>query len=96
MPKTFDPLLQKSDLWIPAAYTAQQLADHDLHYLSVVGRLKPGVKLAVAQSELNVIAQRLQQQYPMDDKDRGLRLTPLATALLGDQQLTLRLLLASV
>src|SRR5436853_305712 len=96
MPKTFDPLLQQRDLWIPAAYTAQQLADHDLHYLSVVGRLKPGVKLAVAQSELNVIAQRLQQQYPMDDKDRGLRLTPLATALLGDQQLTLRLLLASV
>src|SRR5438445_13786384 len=32
----------------------------------------------------------------MDDKDRGLRLTPLATALLGDQQLTLRLLLASI
>ena len=96
IPKRFDPLLENSDLWVPAAYTPQQLADHDDHYLSVIGRLKPGVKLDVAQSELNVIAQRLQQQYPIDDKDRGFRLTPLSTALLGDQQLTLQMLLASV
>jgi len=96
MPKTFDPLLQSSELWLPAAFTPQQLANHDLHYLSVVCRLKPGVQLPEAQSELNVIAQRLQQQFPMDDKDRGLGATPLANALLGDQKLTLRILLASV
>ena len=96
MPKRFDPLLENSDLWVPAAYTAQQLADHDDHYLSVIGRLKPGVKLDAAQSELNVIAQRLQQQYPIDDTERGFRLTPLSTALLGDRQLTLKMLLASV
>jgi putative ABC transport system permease protein len=96
MPKTFDPLLEKTDLWVPAAYTPQQLADHDDHYLSVIGRLKPGVKLGAAQSELNLVAQRLQQQYPIDDKDRGFRLTPLSTSLLGDRQLTLRMLLASV
>jgi putative ABC transport system permease protein len=96
MPKRFDPLLENSDLWVPAAYTPQQLADHDDHYLSVIGRLKPGVKLDRAQSELNVIAQRLQQQYPIDDKDRSFRLTSLSTALLGDQQLTLQMLLASV
>ncbi len=57
------------------AFTAQQLADHDDHYLNVMGRLKPGVSLAQAQSELNVIALRLQQQYPIDDKDRGFRLS---------------------
>ncbi|HXW92460.1 MAG TPA: ABC transporter permease [Terriglobales bacterium] len=96
MPKTFDPLLENSELWVPAAYTAEQLADHDDHYLSVIGRLKPGVQLAAAQSELNLIAHRLEQQYPMDDKDRRFRLTPLESALLGDQQLTLRMLLASV
>jgi putative ABC transport system permease protein len=96
MPTKFDPLLEKSDVWIPAAYTSQQLADHDNHYLSVIGRLKPGVELTAAQLELNLIAERLQQQYPLDDKDRGLRLTPLTTALLGDRRLTLELLLASV
>ena len=96
MPKTFDPLLNNSDVWIPAAFTPQQLADHDDHYLSVMGRLKPGVSLAQAQSEINVIALRLQQQYPIDDKDRGFRLEPLTTALLGDQRSVMQMLLAAV
>jgi putative ABC transport system permease protein len=96
MPRTFDPLLENSDVWIPAAYTPQQLADHDDHYLSVAGRLKSGVSLAQAQSEASVIALRLQQQYPIDDKDRGFRLEPLTTALLGDQRSVMQMMLAAV
>jgi putative ABC transport system permease protein len=96
MPKSFDPLLLDSDVWVPAAFTETQLADHDAHFLNVMGRLKPGVSLAQAQSEIHLIALRLQQQYPIDDKGRDLRLTPLTTILLGDQQLSLRLMLAAV
>ena len=96
MPKSFDPWLENSDLWVPAAYTAQQLANHDDHYLSVVGRLKPGVTLAAAQSEMKIIAQRLQQQFPIEDKERDLYLSPLATVLLGDEKPMLWMLLASV
>jgi len=96
MPRNFDPLLQNTDVWIPAAYSAEQIAGRDLHYLSVMGRLKQGVKLSEAQSELSVIARRLQQQYPISNKDRDFQLTPLTTALLGDQRLTLQLLLAAV
>lgn len=96
MPKSFDPLLNNSELWVPAAFTPQQLADHDDHYLSAMGRLKPGQSLPQGQAELNVIARRLQQQYPIDDQDRGLRLQPLATALLGDQRVGLRMMLAAV
>ena len=96
MPKSFDPLLNNSDLWIPAAFAAGQLADHDNHYLNVMARLKPGASLAQAQSELNVIAKRLEQLYPIDNKDRGFRIRPLATVLLGDQRLALRMMLAAV
>jgi putative ABC transport system permease protein len=96
MPKIFDPLLSNSDLWVPAAFTPAQLAEHDDHYLDVIARLKPGVAMAQAQSELNVIARRLQQQYPLDDADRGFRIEPLASALLGDQRLSLRMMLAAV
>jgi putative ABC transport system permease protein len=96
MPRSFDPLLRSSDLWVPAAFSAEQLADHDNHYLNVMARLRPGTSQSQAQSELNVIAQRLQQQYPIDDQDRGFRLEPLATALLGDQRLGLRMMLAAV
>ena len=96
MPKSFDPLLNNSNLWIPAAFTPAQLAEHDDHYLNVMARLKPGVAIAQAQSELDVIAQRLQKQYPLDDADRGFRIQPLASALLGDQRLSLRMMLAAV
>ena len=61
-----------------------------------MGRIKPGVSLAQAQSELNVIALRLQHQYPIDDKDRGFRLVPLTTALLGDERSVLRMMLGAV
>jgi putative ABC transport system permease protein len=96
MPRTFDPLLDKSDLWFPEAFTAQRLADHDNHYLNVMGRIKPGVSLSQAQSELHVIALRLQHQYPIDDKGRGFRLLPLTTALLGDERSALRMMLGAV
>jgi putative ABC transport system permease protein len=96
MPKSFDPLLSNSNIWIPAAFTPAQLAEHDNHYLDVMARLKPGVAMAQAQSELDIIAQRLQKQYPLDDADRSFRIQPLANALLGDQRLSLRLMLAAV
>ena len=57
--------------------SAQRVADHDEHYLNVMGRLNTGVSLGQAQSELDLIARRLQRQYPIDDKERGLRLLPL-------------------
>ena len=96
MPKSFDPLLSNSDLWVPAAFTPQQLADHDNHYLNVMARLKPGVSLAQAQAELNIIALRLQQQYPIDDKERGFHVEPLTTTLLGDERPIFRMMFAAV
>ncbi len=96
MPKTFDPLLINSDIWVPAAFSAQQIAEYDSHYLNVMGRLKAGVPMTQAQTELNLIATRLQQLHPLDNKDRGFLLTPLAAALLGDQSLVLWLMLGAV
>jgi putative ABC transport system permease protein len=96
MPKSFDPLLDESNVWVPATFTPAQIAQHDDHYLNVVGRLKPGVTLAQAQAELDAIAVRLQKEYPLEDADRTFRVGSLTAALLGDQRLSLRLLLAAV
>ena len=43
-----------------------------------------------------MIAQRLAQDYPLDDKDRGLNVRPLTELLLGDQRLALQVMLAAV
>ena len=96
MPRSFDPLLSRSELWVPAAYTAEKFADHDNHYLNVIARLKSGTSQAQAQSELNVIARLQQRQYPIDNENRGFRLQPLTTSLLGDQRVGLRMMLAAV
>src|SRR5207248_2151341 len=96
MPKSFDPILSRSDIWVPAAFTPTQVADHDNHYLNVFARLKDGVSLQRAQAEMNVIAAREQQQHPIDDKERGFSLHPLAETLLGDQRVTLLTVLGAV
>ena len=96
MPRSFNPLLSKSLIWVPAAFTAAQKRDHDNHYLLVFGRLKDGVSLATARAEFKVLAVRQAQLYPIDDKDRGFSATPLTEALLGDQRVTLFTVLAAV
>jgi putative ABC transport system permease protein len=96
MPKSFDPLLSGSEMWLPQGFSAKQLTDHDNHYLTVVARLKPGMSVQQAQPELTMIAQRLQQDFPLDDRDRGLDVTPLTQMLLGDQRVVLQLMFAAV
>jgi len=96
MPRNFDPLLSKSDIWIPAAYTSEQLSNHDSHYLEIFARLRDGVSIKQARAEVNVFAASQAQRYPIDDKDRGFSLTPLTEALLGDQRVTLFTVLAAV
>jgi putative ABC transport system permease protein len=96
MPKIFDPLLSKSDIWLPAAFTPSQLADYDNHYLLVFARLKDGVSPAGARSELRILAAREAQSHPIDNKDRGFSLTPLAEVLLGDQRVALFTVLGAV
>ncbi|HVH86135.1 MAG TPA: ABC transporter permease, partial [Terriglobales bacterium] len=96
MPRRFDPILSKSQIWVPAAFTAAQLKDHDNHFLLVFARLKDNVSLQQARAEMQVLAARQAQLYPIDDKDRGFELTPLAEALVGDQRVTLFTILGAV
>jgi putative ABC transport system permease protein len=47
-------------LWVPLAFKPEQEISHDAHFILVMGRLKDGISLAQAQSEMNGIAQQLQ------------------------------------
>jgi len=44
--------------------------------LTVFGRLKPGVSLGEAQSEMMMLTRRLEEQYPATDKGTGARVVP--------------------
>jgi putative ABC transport system permease protein len=75
-------------LWIPIS---QDPVFKDLfqrragHYLdTVIGRLKPGVSLAQAQTEFSAIMDRLAQEYPDANRGWSVRLVPLHRQLVGN------------
>jgi putative ABC transport system permease protein len=64
--------------------------------MNAVGRLKPGVSQEQAQSEMTAIARGLAQEFPNDDKDKGITLVPLREDLVGDIRGALLVLLGAV
>ena len=64
----------RTDLWMPFDRPLSPRS----RVGSVTGRLKTGVSLAAAQRELNVIAKRLEAQYPDTNQGRGISIAPLS------------------
>ncbi len=60
----------KVDLWAPIAFAPDERDNKNrgAHYVSVVGRLKPGVSVAQADAELKLLAAQLAKQYPDSNK----------------------------
>jgi putative ABC transport system permease protein len=84
------------DLVVPLALTDADRALRDAHFLDVVGQLRPGVSIAQAREELNVIGARLSQAYPAENRYHSPSLRPLRDALVGDVRTALLVLLAAV
>lgn len=61
---------------LPARFGSGFWNDRGQRPLIMMGRLKPGVSLAQAQSSVNVIADRLARQYPASDKGLTIRVVP--------------------
>jgi putative ABC transport system permease protein len=69
-----------ADLWAPLWFDAETAALRDRHYLSVIGRLRPGRSTDDARTELDLIARRLEEEHPIEDGGRGIRLQSLSRA----------------
>jgi putative ABC transport system permease protein len=83
-----------TDVWFPAGLVPETPTRGGHNYL-VVGRLKPGVRLEDARTELRAIGDRLGQQYP-ESRHKTVALTPLREKLTRDARTTLWLLLGTV
>lgn len=66
----------RAEIWVPLVINA---ADNNRgrHHLRVMGRLKSGVTIDQAQSDMTTIARQLEQAYPTTNTDRGVNLVPL-------------------
>src|ERR1700730_9642739 len=69
--------------WVPASMQAQfdsgvyKLEDRGARWIEGFVKLKPGVTIEQAQSELSAVASRLEADYPDTNRGRGVRLFPL-------------------
>ena len=66
------------------------------HSLQSVGRLKPGVTVAQAQSNLSTIAESLAKQYPDSNTHFGVLVKPLREDMIGDVRTALYILFGAV
>src|SRR5258705_12079512 len=63
-------------LWVPLAFRPEQI-NHNAHFILVMGRLKDGVTIEQAQSEMNGIAAQLGNEYPKSNANWGVSVEPL-------------------
>jgi len=92
-------LIRNQDIWVPTPddpVFGGWMARRSGHWLSVIGRLKPGVSIAQAQAEMDGISRRLAAEFPRDDAGWSIRVAPLQSTIVGDERPALLLLLGAV
>lgn len=90
------PVLSEAQMWVPMAMLQPWMNIRMGHSLKAIGRLKPGVSLQQAQTDLDAIALRLAQQYPVSNQGWSMRQRPLADVLVGPVRPGLLLMLGAV
>jgi len=76
--------------------SAADLAERGSRGFIGLARLKRGTTIAQAQTEVDAISRRLEQQYPDTNSKRGVEVSPLDVELFGQLRLALFMLMAAV
>ena len=96
MPAGFQFLSKETGLWVPMAFSAEDLANRGGHYLTVVARMKPGVTLTAASADIAAVTRRINQDHPMHGFELGSVVISLREQLAGDVRISLIVLLVAV
>ncbi|HYY72585.1 MAG TPA: ABC transporter permease, partial [Candidatus Bathyarchaeia archaeon] len=101
VPGSFRPPIPdgRAVLWVPLLQDSiayQMYKRRGGHYLNAAGRLKQGVTLPQAQSELQSIEEVLQKQFPDANKGWDAWIVPMQEDLAGNSRLALLVLLGAV
>jgi putative ABC transport system permease protein len=101
MPASFEFPFDTEDppqIWMPvlaSRFSAQWADQRGASFLKAIGRLRPGVALATAQSELSAIAARVDAANPRNGS-RGILVRPFQDVLVKNYRLALVVLLGAV
>src|SRR5262245_5220511 len=86
---------QTAEAWKPLAPGQQARESRGSFWLPVIGRLKPGVSVASAQTEMAGISTRLEQAYP-PNRGYGANVVGLRDQIVGGIDRTLKVLMGAV
>jgi len=95
MPAGFH-FLHDIDAWVPMRNGGPATGYRGYHNWNVVGRLKPGVTVQQAQSEVDVVAAQLQRAFPDTNTGKGLQVSPLQSELVQFYRPMLLVLMSAV
>jgi putative ABC transport system permease protein len=96
LPASFQFALRPADLWVPYQPTQNQLTRRFMHGTNLIGRLKSDKSAEEAQSELSLIAGRIEQQNNDSHAGTTARVVPLQEEVVGSVRPILLVLLAAV
>ncbi len=85
-----------TQMWKPIGMTPDQSGSRGSRWLATIARLKSGVTVAQAQTEMSAIAARLAAQYPASNKGWGVLIEPYQELLVSDVRRQLLLLWGAV
>lgn len=91
-----DAFINRAQAWVPLAWTDKDRAVRGNHNYSGIAKLKPGVSVTQAQTEMTAISNRLALQYPDDNKGWGALVVPLHDDMIGQVRSSLLVLLGAV
>ena len=87
-PPSFVFLARDVDYWVPMQFSPEEAAVRGNHFLNVVARLKPGVTVETANSDIGAVARRLSEQYPETNRDFSAAVVvPVREQVLGDTRI---------
>jgi len=97
MPPGFRTPRGETDVWAPVQVVYPLAAAYrGVHFLQTTARLKPGVTIAQAQSEMSAIDKRLAEAFPEENKRRQTVLFPLREHIVGEIKPALLVLFGAV
>ena len=93
MPPHFQVIDATADVWLPAAPSP---SDRGSHYLTVIARLKPGISMEQAQSDVDAITQRIARDFPKHADNLRAYVMPLREHVVGRARLLVYVLFGAV
>jgi putative ABC transport system permease protein len=86
----------RCDFWVPIDFDIRQLPRDVGHWFRAVARLKPGISVGRAETEMTAISERLAASFPATNDGWGSAVVPLKEAFVGDSRAALLMLFGAV